>query len=167
MNEQKLDRLEVLIETYQEGLFRFAFFRTGSSDDSADIVQGVFLRLYDRAGDLAAIANIKSYLYRSVANACADSHRRRQSKRTVPLDKAAHIHSDENPDYDATKEYERIDAILGTSPQEQAEVIKMRTVDSLAFTEIADILGIAVTTVKSRFKYGIDKLKTSYEKQRF
>lgn len=41
---KRLDELERVIELYQDALFRFAFFRTGSLADSQDIVQNVFLK---------------------------------------------------------------------------------------------------------------------------
>jgi RNA polymerase sigma-70 factor (ECF subfamily) len=161
MSERKRDELESVIDQYQDGLFRFAFFRTGSTDDSQDIVQRVFLKLYDRHGDLAAIENMKSYLYRATANACADRHRRRQSHRTVPLDYAVALAGEERADaVTAQGEYERVDAILRHLPDEQAEVVRMRTVDGFSFVEIADVLQIPPATAKSRFRYGIEKLRS-------
>lgn len=160
MFTRKIDELERAIDKYQEGLFRFAFFRTGSENDSRDIVQGVFLKLYDRREGFAAIENMKSYLYRATANACADYHRRRQSRRTVPLVYADHV-EEEGP-HDAVtagSEYERINSLLEILPDEQSELIRMRTVDALSFVEIAEILQIPQATAKSRFRYGIEKLR--------
>ncbi len=165
MSEQKRDELERVIDQYQQGLFRFAFFRTGSTDDSRDIVQSVFLRLYDRHGDLAVIENMKSYLYRATANACADYHRRRRSRRTVPLVHAVSLTSGDDPDAPtAEREYERINTLLASLPGEQAEVVRMRTTDELSFAEIADILQIPLATAKSRFRYGIEKLRSNVVK---
>jgi RNA polymerase sigma-70 factor (ECF subfamily) len=162
MSEQKRCELERVIDQYHEGLFRFAFFRTGSADDSRDIVQSVFLRLYDRHGRLAAIENMKSYLYRATANACADYHRRRQSHKTVPLVCASNIASESNPDtVTAESEYQRINTILDALPAEQSEVVRMRTTDELTFPEIAEILQIPPATAKSRFRYGIEKLRSN------
>jgi RNA polymerase sigma-70 factor (ECF subfamily) len=162
MSQQRRDELKRVIDQYQEGLFRFAFFRTGSADDSRDIVQGIFLKLYDRGARLAAIENMKSYLYRATTNACWDYHRRRQSRKTVPLDHAAAISSDIDPDaLTAEAEYQRINALLETLPAEQAEVLRMRTTDELSFSEIADILQIPEATAKSRFRYGIEKLRAN------
>ena len=167
MSEQKRDELERVIDQYQQGLFRFAFFRTGSTDDSRDIVQGVFLRLYDRHGDFAAIENMKSYLYRATANACADHHRRRQSRKTVPLLHAAAYASGDDPDAPTPEgEYERINTLLASLPGEQAEVVRMRTTDELSFVEIAEILQIPLATAKSRFRYGIEKLRSNILKDR-
>ena len=41
----------------------------------------------------------------------------------------------------------------------------MRVVDELQFVEIADILSIPATTAKSRFKSGMDRLRTLYNRQ--
>ena len=45
---KRLDELERVIELYQDALFRFAFFRTGSLADSQDIVQNVFLKMVEK-----------------------------------------------------------------------------------------------------------------------
>jgi RNA polymerase sigma-70 factor (ECF subfamily) len=163
MSQQRRDELERVIDQYQEGLFRFAFFRTGSADDSRDIVQGVFLKLYDRGASLVAIENMKSYLYRATTNACWDYHRRRQSRKTVPLDHARQVASD-NDALTPEAEYQRINALLTTLPPEQAEVVRMRTTDELTFAEIGEILQIPEATAKSRFRYGIEKLRANFIK---
>ncbi|MDD2197558.1 MAG: sigma factor, partial [Bacteroidales bacterium] len=64
----KLDELERVIVEYQNQLFRYAFFRTGSYADSQDIVQNVFIKLYNNNGNLSSIKNVKHYLYRSITN---------------------------------------------------------------------------------------------------
>ncbi len=55
----KLKELERVISEFQDQLFRFAFFRTGSIDDSKDIVQDVFIKLYHENESLATVINIK------------------------------------------------------------------------------------------------------------
>ena len=48
---------------------------------------------------------------------------------------------------------------LDRLPKEQAEVIRLHTFASLRFTEIAQTLQLPASTVKSRFHYGIERLK--------
>lgn len=57
------------------------------------------------------------------------------------------------------EEYERIAGLLALLPEEQAEVIRLKTSDSLTFARIAEITGSTEATVKSRFRYGIGKLR--------
>ena len=61
-------------------------------------------------------------------------------------------------------EYVRIGSMLEGLPARQAEVVRMRCVDGLRFAEIADMLGVSLPTVKSRFRYGIEKMRTIEKK---
>ncbi len=45
------------------------------------------------------------------------------------------------------------------SRKNQAEVIRLKTSDSLTFARIAELTGSTEATVKSRFRYGIGKLR--------
>ena len=44
-------------------------------------------------------------------------------------------------------------------PEEQAEVIRLRIYGSNSFADVAEILSIPLPTVKSRFLYGLDKIR--------
>jgi RNA polymerase sigma-70 factor (ECF subfamily) len=63
------------------------------------------------------------------------------------------------------EEYKRIEGLLKDLPDEQAETIRLRVWDEMSFADIAEIMEVPVTTVKSRFKYGIDKLKSKIDKK--
>jgi len=164
----RLKELEHVITEFQDQLFRFAFFRIGCIADSQDIVQDVFIKLYhDR--DLLMVSNLKNYLFRCVSNACIDYQRKKQRNHFSQIDKTLiplemHEKATINP-MSLIEEYKRIDSLLDDLPHEQAEIIRLRVLDDLSFTEIAQIFKIPVTTVKSRFKYGIDKLKQKIDKK--
>ena len=82
----KLLELENVITGFQDQLFRFAFFRTGSFTDSQDIVQEVFLKLYHENDNLHMVKNMKHYLFRSVSNACTDYRRKSKHLKFEPID---------------------------------------------------------------------------------
>ena len=162
---------EKLITDYQDQLFRFAFLRTGSFADSQDIVQDVFVKLYKHPKYPEHIQNIKAYLIRSISNACCDYYRVKKKNVYDPIDKKAEtIAAQGNGACDhllLAEEYERIRKLLKELPAEQAEAIQLRVLDNLSFVEIAELLSLAPTTVKSRFKYGMDKLKNILHSQKF
>ena len=62
-------------------------------------------------------------------------------------------------EYEAREEQQRIARLLGALPDKQAEVIRLHIHAELKFTEIAEVLELPVTTVKSRFTSGIERLK--------
>ena len=159
----KLVELEKVISQFQDQLFRFAFFRTGCFADSQDIVQDVFIKLYHENGNLHAVDNIKNYLYKSISNGCIDYNRKSRRLKFEPIDKAvlpANMHEKEASHHlIQIEEYNRLDRLLCKLPDEQSETIRLRCFDNLSFVEIAEILEVPVTTIKSRFKYGIEKLR--------
>lgn len=159
----KLVEFERVITEFQNQLFRFAFFRTGSQDDSQDIVQDVFIKMYRDNSQFESILNIKNYLYRSITNACIDYQRKRKQQKFDSIDRTVLpkdlYEEDVSKNLIQVEEHKRLERILASLPEEQSETIRMRVLDNLSFVEIASILEIPVTTIKSRFKHGIDKLK--------
>ena len=156
------DEFEKVINEYQDQLFRFAFFRTGSLSDSQDIVQDVFVKLYQHNYISAKIENVKHYLFRAIANACNDYHRKKKpSFGSIEKISDTQVLQEKDASYkiEIIEEYKRIEKVLKQVPDSQAETIRLRIIDNLSFVEIADLLKEPITTVKSRFKYGIDKLK--------
>ncbi len=162
-SSNKLNEFEKVISEFQDQLFRFAFFRIGSLADSQDIVQDVFVKFYRTQKHSSNIHNIKHYLFRSISNACKDYQKKVKKHFFEPLEKTndSTFLQEKDASYHLllTEEYQRIEKLLQHIPDEQAETIRLRVVDDLSFIEIADLLALPVTTVKSRFKYGIDKLK--------
>ncbi len=160
----KLKELGNVITEFQDQLFRFAFFRTGSFADSQDIVQEVFIKFYQENSYLSSVKNIKFYLFKSISNACVDYHRKTKKLKFEVLEtitSTSVLHEkDALQKMIQIEEYDRIEELLSELPNEQSEAISLRVLDNLSFAEIALILDVPVTTVKSRFKYGIDKLKT-------
>jgi RNA polymerase sigma-70 factor (ECF subfamily) len=72
ITNNKINELESIIEEYQNQLFSFAFFRVGSYDTAQDIVQDVFLKFFQNKKTLSSVKNVKTYLLKSISNACVD-----------------------------------------------------------------------------------------------
>ena len=141
------------VDEWQESLFRYAFFKVGNRADAEDIVQDAFLKA---ASTPAAIKNPKAYLFRTVTNGCIDSMKRKSKLLPIEQRMTAPSQSDE---FEAQQEQQRIAQLLGRLPDKQAEVIRLHIHANLKFTEIAEVLEIPATTVKSRFTSGIERLK--------
>ena len=141
------------VDEWQDALFRYAFFRVGNRADAEDIVQDAFLKA---ASVPAAIKNPKAYLFRTVTNGCIDSLKRKSKLLPIEQQMTAPSQSEE---FEAQQEQQRIAQLLGKLPDKQAEVIRLHIHANLKFTEIAEVLEIPATTVKSRFTSGIERLK--------
>ena len=162
MNQKaNIQQIEKLIDELQDGLFSFAFFRLGDEKEAEDVVQDVFIR-YFKEHEKKHIAYPKAWLYKSLHRLCIDHVRKRPSTRMVPLETVKEK-EDENQQ-ELYREYNRIEQLLAPLPEEQATIVKMHFTDDLTFNEISNILGISRDTVKSRYRYAIQKLQKSMKK---
>ncbi|MGC3979013.1 MAG: sigma-70 family RNA polymerase sigma factor [Paludibacteraceae bacterium] len=154
----KMRQLERIIDKHQQQLFSFAFFRVGSYAVAQDIVQEVFIKFYENSRRLSAADNVKAYLLKSISNACTDHVRKYGKFQFVDIELLQNELTDED-EKQCYSELLRIEDILSDLPAEQAEILRLKFVDSLNFVEIAELLNINVNTIKSRYKYAIEKLR--------
>lgn len=154
----KMRQLERIIDEHQQQLFSFAFFRVGSYEVAQDIVQDVFIKFYENSRRLYAANNVKAYLLKTISNACTDYVRKNGKIQFVAIEHLENELTDEDERH-CLSEFLRIDDILSDLPVEQAEILRLKFVDSLNFVEIAELLNVNVNTVKSRYKYAIEKLR--------
>ena len=155
-SNKRYKRLEAVIEQNQDYLFRFAYFRIGNREEAEDILQDVFLKLFEKDFEIENDESMRMYLYRMVFNSCNDWHRHKRQE-PIPLNQVQI--ADDEDEHALHEEYRRIWKMLSTLPSEQADVITMHLTDGLTFVEIAKITETAETTIKSRFKSGIEKLR--------
>jgi len=93
----------------------------------------------------------------------ARDRNRLRSRRDVGLDAAEEMQSDSgNPiEYVIESEQsERSTQLLGHLPYEQREVVVLHLHQEMRFKEIAEALGISINTVQSRYRYGLEKLRS-------
>jgi RNA polymerase sigma-70 factor (ECF subfamily) len=150
------EQLGEWIDLWQDSLYRYAFFKVGNRADAEDVIQDAFLRVA-ASGKLPL--NPKAYLFRTVANLCADALRHKSHLQPIEERMPAPSLQDEA---EAQEEQRRIARLLDKLQPRQAEVIRLHIHAGLKFTEIAEMLDEPATTIKSRFTSGIEKLKQMY-----
>ncbi len=166
---QSTAEYEALVESLQDALVRYAFRRLGSLQDAEDIVQNVLLKAFTERKRLKKISRVVPYLYRMLANACTDFLRKYNGSQVYleelkPVEVS--VKGGDCTEEAAVRELARIESLLAPLPEEQAEVIRLRVQDGLSFAQIAEMQGCPVATVKSRFRYGLDKLQIKLSKER-
>lgn len=150
-------RLAQLMQSERDNLFRYACYRLGSAAEAEDTLQDLYLSLSKHHSRLAEIDDLQGYVYRSLSNSCISRLRsRRNFTSTDTLDT---LSSEDLAPKDFEQEFRLIERLMALLPDEQSEVIRLRIYGGRQFSEIAAICDIPLTTAKSRFRYGIDKLR--------
>jgi RNA polymerase sigma-70 factor (ECF subfamily) len=154
------EKLADVFKTDRPRLLRFACYRMAGSDDAEDVLQETFLKLHARLSnaDGGQINDLPSYMFRTLANVCTKWQTNANRIKTVPLDTRVDV-ADTAPDKQNEDDYKRIARLLTEIPDEQAEVIRLRIYGDNSFAQVSEILSLPLPTVKSRFLYGLEKLR--------
>jgi len=160
LNKLRHKIIDKVIEDNLDYLVRFAFYRLDNRSEAEDIVHEAVLRLLEHDSNKIRPESLRLYLFRIVYNLCQDSLRN-QYRKTVPLESVNVSEPTENDIID-NEEAERLNNLLTNIPERDAEVIRMNVIDELSFVEISHILSVPASTVKSRYKAGMDKIRKQY-----
>ncbi len=168
------DSLGVLVLRWEGPLYRFVSRLVDRPDDARDVCQETFLRILDKAEAFRDGARFSTWMYQIALNLCRDqSRKKRRWGRLILTDRPPDVETPREhaaPETVATSPvvaYEHAErrgavrAALTALPREQREVLLLKEYEGLKFREIADVLGVAESTVKSRMYAGLDAMRMS------
>jgi RNA polymerase sigma-70 factor (ECF subfamily) len=164
--EQKVARL---FELLRDPIYRYLVLVLGNRSDAEDLTQEVFLRLYVCLAKGQKVENCRAWLFRVAQNLTIDLQRK--THRSEPLDPKvwAQFCSD-RPDPSPDAESRLLDleqrrtflaGLQRLSPQE-SHCLYLR-IEGLSYNEIAEVLGVAPTTVPTFLSRGIKKLRKTHD----
>ena len=138
----------ILFDTYHAPLFRFAETYVCCSGLAEDIVQDVFIKLWENPRTQIS-KSLRSYLFLMVRNACIDYLRsvHVEDKKKQKLFEAQVLSDSVDLDIDENIT-RKIKAAINELPKQCREVYLMSIFDGLKYSEIADELNISVSAVK-------------------
>jgi RNA polymerase sigma-70 factor (ECF subfamily) len=139
---------------YQKKVFLLAFSFFHNREDALDIVQETFLRLYQKVHLFRKGQNFQNWLLQIAKNLCIDYHRKNYSKskeynREKPIEEMNLALSDEKDPYLSSDLKGIFSECVKKLATKQRLIFVMKHYNQLEYQEIAQILGIALGTVKS------------------
>ncbi len=154
--------LERLYDEHASALFAFLLNFTRDEADTRDLLQEIFRRLAARPGLLAGARDERPFLLRLAHNLAVDWVRRRDT-RARAVDRLATeseglFAAAADPDDAAFRR--ELDAALAELPADQRMVVHLKLWEGLTFEAIGDVLDLPLNTAASRYRYGLDKLRT-------
>ncbi len=157
------DALCSIYQKYKKDLLKLATILSNDVSDAEDIVHDVFVSFAKSAEKLKLSGNLKSYLLTCTANRARNRNRANRQRQTVGLDKAETIVSNSKRPEElsiCSEELRQWSDAMGQLPYEQREVVILHLRAGMRFRQIAKLQGISVNTIKGRYRYGLDKLRS-------
>jgi len=153
-----------LYNRYKSMIAGYASALTGSREEAENIVQEVFLAVIRRGDSLKPEGNFRAYLLIRARGLALNI---RRVKRAVPDDTIEAVSDASGPDEvaESNEQSERIARALAALPPEQRDVVALRSHAGMTVKEIAGMLGEPVGTIKSRYRYALEKLRVSLSEE--
>jgi len=168
INEGDLDAFRILFERYYGRLCNFASSYLKDDFDCEDIVQGVYVKIWEDRNKIRISSSVKSYLYTAVKNACLN----RIKAEAIRLSHTTAYLKDEDDrvmDSDKIEQQEFRDELwqcIGKLPPRCKEVFLQSRFEGIKQQELALAMNISVKTVKAQIGKALKLIKeclqTSY-----
>jgi RNA polymerase sigma factor (sigma-70 family) len=150
-----------LVEEHQAIAFRTAYLITGSAADAEEAAQEGFVRAWLALRRFRHGAEFRPWLLTIVANEARNRVRSRRRREGLAERAAAELAWQPPAADGATPADARLREALATLPERDRSVIACRFVLDLGEQETAEVLGVAVGTVKSRTARALGRLRDS------
>jgi len=158
------DALRAIYEKYADDLISLAGNLLDDKAGAEDVVQDVFVKFVETIGQFHLKGSLKGYLATCVANRSRDYFRRNKRRQTAAVGKT------ERPTPDGqnavqllicSEQMQKLSDALTELPYEQREAIALRLHGNLRFRQIAKQQNVSTKTAQSRYRYGLDKLRST------
>lgn len=155
------DAFGILVETYQDRVFNLALRMSGNTDDAFDLAQEAFFRAWRGLSGFQFEASFSTWLFRLTSNVCLDWLRAKKRRPTVSLTSVGNEEETVQLDLPdpgmgpeelliAAENRSTLAAAMNALPVEYRQILTLRAIDGLSYTEIAEVLQLREGTVKSR-----------------
>jgi RNA polymerase sigma-70 factor, ECF subfamily len=160
--EGDAEALRLLYERYGRLVYSFAYRFTNDSTLSEEATQDTFVSLWRKASGFDPTrARLSTWLFVVARNRAIElgrqKSRRPELRDEIEPDGSAPDPSSLVADAD---ESQRIAEAMAELPPEQFEVLRLSFFDGLSHSEIADVIGIPLGTVKGRMRLALDRMRT-------
>jgi RNA polymerase sigma-70 factor (ECF subfamily) len=147
-----------LYKRYSGPIFYYLLRLIHEKKDAEDLLQEVFLAVWKGARNFRGQSQVKTWLYR-IAHHQAISWLRRY-KKVASFDDLFETDRRDGPEEVVSGHWpsDQIQEALDTLSSKQREVIELTFIHRMSYTEIAEIMGCPVGTIKSRMSYALRML---------
>lgn len=158
---------ELLSKLYYSRLLHVSSNYLTNKEDAKDIVQEVFMKIWNKKSQLNIHTNLNSYLYKMTKNTCIDYLRKKESRVTESLNlefRENHIHLSSLKDDASSKIIEQeleieIQYAISLLPEKCREVFIKSRMEGLKHREISDEMDISTKTIENHMTKALKHMR--------
>lgn len=161
------EALERIYEKYKKDLLILAVALLHDVSIAEDVVHDVFVSFVGALEQFRLTGSLKGYLLTCIANRARNANKAKRHRVVESNPEEPAASDEDNPPASilCNEQLGQLSDAMRQLPYEQRETILLHFQAGMTFKAIANSLGVSVNTVKSRYRYGLDKLKVILEKE--
>lgn len=150
-------------------LFYISYHISGCKESSEEIVEDIFIKLWNNRQKMPGIKNIEAFLAVSVRNLSLDYWRKQSRKKHVDIQCCEYIGDDHNPhdDIELQELTVKIEEAIETLPPKCKKIFQLVRIFGLSYKQAAEEMSITPKTVENQLRISVRKilehLKTEYK----
>jgi RNA polymerase sigma-70 factor (ECF subfamily) len=153
---------DILYNKYCKQVYKFAFSILKSPEEAENLVQDVFLNLWENRNNVEKNSSIKSYVF-TIAYNSSISILRKKVRESEYVEYLKSLQEVREEPVDAGFEYKeltnKLEKIINELPQRQKEVYMMHRIEGLKYMEIAKLLKISVNTIENHMSRALKTIR--------
>ena len=156
---------EILFENYSQKLYRFSYSYLKSEAEAEDVVQEVFLKIWQNRSSLKTETSFQSYLFTIAFHAIQKSFNKKTRQQKFQLD-LFELLSAENSTLEEQLNFEtliaRLDQLIEQLPTRRKEIFLKRKKEGISIQNIALEMGISEKTAENQITEAMHSLRKSF-----
>ena len=155
-----------IVHTYSERLYWYVRRLLCSHEDTDDLLQEIFIKIWNSLPSFRGDSRIYTWLYRIATNETLNYLRKIRRENAVSFEVVSEILAtriDEDPSFNGNAIQREMQKAIQRLPEKQRLVFNMRYFDEMKYEDIAEITGTSVGALKASYHHAYNKIKETLE----
>ncbi|WP_131539645.1 RNA polymerase sigma factor [Pedobacter nototheniae] len=161
------DAFRILYQQHRKQIYKVAYLYVKSTFLAEDIVQNVFVKVWEHRENMTNIRSFESWIYTLTKNMILNYHKRIVIKEHVnnayQLEKSKEINNDTDHKLENAQYQKILQEGLELLSQQQQAVYHLIRNENLSYEETGKRLGISRLTVKTHFSRALQSLRVFFK----
>lgn len=151
-----------LVQEYQKPLYAHIRNMVMSHDDTDDVLQNTFVKIYQNLKNFKGESKLYSWMYRIATNEAITFINTRSKKSGISSEELKNKmiqNLEADVDYDGNEIQLKLQKAVATLPDKQQQVFRMKYYEELKYEEISEILNTSVGALKASYFHAVKKIE--------
>lgn len=157
--ETKESAFKTLMDLYQRKLYFHIFRFVNNHEDTNDILQNTFIKVWRNIGDFRNECSLYSWLYRIAGNEAITFINSNKKRITVDVDTNNVANIGNVDSIDGDKIELKLQAALEQLPEKQKQIFILRYYDEMPYKEMSEILETSEGALKASYHHAAKKVE--------